>query len=342
MTTETTTITDNEGRCPSHPFVELSRLSPRTGEWKILMNSCPLCFMDGMSKAIGVLSKESNADRGEGHPLIFDGIAPAVVAKVRQKSLTLPSPPSPPPPPPTQRRSHIGSSRRGSRVRFQPDKDVIFTATTSMLKGKSVLRASPKYKVCEEMMQQQLDESVRVTTMSMDLPIDIDDEDSKSSFANTHDQKEHNRQKDLQHKEEKQLKDETNHTGLSLQLGQSARQPFLCFPCANEYDSIANSAANQEGIDDEPIIKSLLLQNIDDQRGGTDYGRRSYRQAQLVGRRPDPEEYPTDNISGGGSCAPSQNRRSQRNSLSQHRRSSSQQRRGRARLEGRRRATTCK
>jgi hypothetical protein len=35
---------------------------------------------------------------------------------------------------------------------------------------------SPKYKACDEMMQQQLDESERVTTMSMDLCIYIDDD----------------------------------------------------------------------------------------------------------------------------------------------------------------------
>jgi len=40
---------DDQGRCLSHPFVQLQRLSPRTGEWKALLDSCPLCTIDNKS-----------------------------------------------------------------------------------------------------------------------------------------------------------------------------------------------------------------------------------------------------------------------------------------------------
>lgn len=48
--------TDSEGRCIHHPFVQLQRLSHRTGEWKALLDSCPLCVMDDKSVASSVCS----------------------------------------------------------------------------------------------------------------------------------------------------------------------------------------------------------------------------------------------------------------------------------------------
>jgi hypothetical protein len=306
MTATTATIIDDEGRCASHPIVQLCRRSHRTGEWKMLMNSCPLCFVDGIKKQGSVIPKQCEQDKDEGEPLVFDGTAPAVEAKARQKSLPLPHRSPPPPPPPlARRRSHSTSSRRGSRVRFQPDKDVIFTPTTPMPTGKSVLRASPKYKVCEEMMQQQLDDSDRVTTMSMDLCIDIDDEESKSSVVRAH---EENRMTDLQDKEEKGVGNEKKYPGLKMQ------PPPSLFLCANENDDISSSTTKQDDPQDD-AFGGGMLDEVDDQDG-----RRSHYQVEHVGR-PDPEESPAE-------CRASrQNRRSQRSLSSQHQRSSSQQRR---------------
>lgn len=40
---------EEDGKCQIHPFVQLKRLSPRTGRWKDLLDSCPLCVMDDRS-----------------------------------------------------------------------------------------------------------------------------------------------------------------------------------------------------------------------------------------------------------------------------------------------------
>ena len=53
------------------------------------------------------------------------------------------------------------------------------SSSTSALTKRSALSRVPKYKVCHKKMQRQLDESEKVTTMSMDL--DIDNEDSDGS-----------------------------------------------------------------------------------------------------------------------------------------------------------------
>jgi hypothetical protein len=47
-------------------------------------------------------------------------------------------------------------------VRFQPDTDIQFTTTNAVTRAKSVLRASPRYKVCEELMQQQLEVIINI------------------------------------------------------------------------------------------------------------------------------------------------------------------------------------
>ena len=54
-------IIDSQGRCPSHPFVQLQRLSPRTNEWKALLDSCPLCVMDNKSTTSSVCSSVCSA-----------------------------------------------------------------------------------------------------------------------------------------------------------------------------------------------------------------------------------------------------------------------------------------
>ena len=54
--------TDNQGRCPTHPFVQLQRLSPRTNEWKALLDSCPICAMDtASSRSSSVCSSRASS-----------------------------------------------------------------------------------------------------------------------------------------------------------------------------------------------------------------------------------------------------------------------------------------
>jgi hypothetical protein len=319
-----TTNIDDEGRCPRHPTVQLSRLSPHMSEWKILMASCPLCLLDGISTAGVVLPLRCSEGKDEGNPPVFDRTAPSVAAKARQRGLLFPPPP-PPPPPPSQRRSR-SSERCGSRVRFQPDKDVIFTNAIAMTKAKSVLKASPKYKVCEEIMEQQLDESERVTTMSMDLCIDIDDDDSRINFNHIHNEKAHNGHKNKHDGEETQVEDEKNRE-LKVQL------PPLSRPYGNENANIATSTKTIDDIDHQVSYGSLLPQKVDDEKWGGGCGRRSKQQVQVVCHRLDPEEHSRGNISSSGSHASSHDWRSQRNPSSHHRRFSSQQQQGRGRQE---------
>eukprot|EP00581_Thalassiosira_minuscula_P000646 CAMPEP_0183737548 /NCGR_PEP_ID=MMETSP0737-20130205/52321_1 /TAXON_ID=385413 /ORGANISM="Thalassiosira miniscula, Strain CCMP1093" /LENGTH=112 /DNA_ID=CAMNT_0025971851 /DNA_START=81 /DNA_END=415 /DNA_ORIENTATION=+ len=32
-----------DGTCPHHPVIQLRRKQRRTGEWKVILNNCPLC-----------------------------------------------------------------------------------------------------------------------------------------------------------------------------------------------------------------------------------------------------------------------------------------------------------
>jgi len=317
----TTTIIDDEGRCPRHPIVQLSRLLPHTSEWKTVMSSCPLCLMDGISAAGGVLSRQCSEGKDEGNPPVFNGTAPSVAAKAHQRSLPFP----PPPPPPPQRRWR-SNERSSSRVRFQPDKEEVYTNMTAMNNPKSVLRASPKYKVCDEMMQQQLDESERVTTMSMDLCIYIDDDGSRNSFNHIHNEETHTGEKDKHDVEENQVEVENNRE-LKLQL------PPPSLPQGNENANLATSTRTKDIIERKASYESLQPQKVDDEKWGGGCGRSSNQQVQVVRHRPDPEECPLDVISGSGSHTSSQDWRSQQNSSSQYRRSSSQQQRGRGRQE---------
>jgi hypothetical protein len=40
---------NNEGQCLCHPFVQLLHQSSRMGDWKALLDGCPLCVMDRKS-----------------------------------------------------------------------------------------------------------------------------------------------------------------------------------------------------------------------------------------------------------------------------------------------------
>ena len=98
------------------------------------------------------------------------------------------STPSTPPHLPRQRSR---SNSCNGRVRFKSENNGFqLTTPPVQTRSKSVLR-TPKYKVCEELMKQQLDESKKVTTMSMDISLnsvhcddDAEEEEIRSSKVN--------------------------------------------------------------------------------------------------------------------------------------------------------------
>ena len=215
---------DNEGRCISHPFVQLQRLSIVTGKWKTLLDCCPLCAMDSKSSSSSSTRSECSSVCSSSIVIVGDEIkdgknvtttsvrieeekeehcASSVVSTTSSRQQSF---------------NRVGASSSSCRVRFQPHKDVQFTIATSTLSddlfhlqqqqqhqqqqhrhhhrsnlqrstsssslpahfvssgssvcssmSKSALKAQPRYKVCEKRMQQQLDDSEKVTTMSMDL-----------------------------------------------------------------------------------------------------------------------------------------------------------------------------
>ena len=303
--TMTTATIDHEGRCPCHPFVQLSRISPRTGKWKALLDSCPLCVMDSKST-----SQRCNEEKDEGEQFVASVSNTTATTGARQRGRN----PMPPPPP---RRSRSSSSC-GSRVRFQPDKDVQFTTTNSVTRAKSVLRSSPRYKVCEELMQQQLDESVKVPTMSMDMSMDFshDEEGSRSSFNHSHNEEKHDEQKDQHEKDKEQQKVEDVKEDEDLLPALSP--PSL--PHINEDDIKETSTRSQDDKKIECTDGSQRRQEWDDGSKSGSRGRRSYQQVKAVLHRPDPEEFLRDDISGCGSQKSNQDyRMQQRSSPSQHR-----------------------
>ena len=44
---------DEQGRCPSHPFVQLRRYSEKTGRWRVLLDGCPMCAIEASARAGG-------------------------------------------------------------------------------------------------------------------------------------------------------------------------------------------------------------------------------------------------------------------------------------------------
>ena len=282
-------------------------------------------------------------EEGDENPFVHTAAAPEARIrgrKPRQLSSSLPP-----------RRSRSSSS--GSRVRFHPDqdvqfstavnvsivkceesdKDVQFTTTNSVNRGKPALRASPRYKVCEELMQQQLDESVKVPTMSMDISMDFsthDDEDIMSSFNHSHNEEKHVEQKD-QHEEDKEqqkVEDVKEDEDLLPLLTPSSS------PHRSEDDSKETSTRrSQDDKEIESTDRSQRRQEWDDGNKSGSRGRRSYQQVKAVADRPDPEESPIDHISGCGNQTSNQDYQIKQRSSSQLQRSSSQRQRGQREVE---------
>jgi hypothetical protein len=267
-------------------------------------------------------------EEGDENPFVHTAAAPEARIrgrKPRQLSSSLPP-----------RRSRSSSS--GSRVRFHPDqdvqfstavnvsivkceesdKDVQFTTTNSVNRGKPALRASPRYKVCEELMQQQLDESVKVPTMSMDMSMDFshDEEGSRSSFNHSHNEEKHDEQKD-QHEEDKEQQ-KVEDVKEDEDLLPALSPPSL--PHINEDDIKETSTRSQDDKKIECTDGSQRRQEWDDGSKSGSRGRRSYQQVKAVLHRPDPEKFLRDDISGCGSQKSNQDyRMQQRSSPSQHR-----------------------
>jgi hypothetical protein len=118
--------------------------------------------------------------------------------------------------------------------------------------------------------------------------------------------------------EENQVQVEKNRE-LKLQL------PPPTLPQRIENANIGTSTRTKDVIDRKASYESLPPQNVDDEKWGGGCGRSSNQQVQVIRHRPDPEEFPIGKISSSGSHISSQDWRSQRNSLSQYRRSLSQQ-----------------
>ena len=57
---------DPSGRCHSHPYVQLQRLSHRTGHWVVLLDSCPICTVEDAS-SISSLYLLGDGDNGIGN-----------------------------------------------------------------------------------------------------------------------------------------------------------------------------------------------------------------------------------------------------------------------------------
>ena len=223
---------DALGRCAVHPFVQIRRKSTRTGQWKELLESCPLCAMDGRSSASvsggssvcsassrGAASTGGMADRsdrsGYGSSsseendgldgsrrsrVSFHGEAEDEADDIRDSVAGGLS---------SLRRSLGGgvkdTSGSLSGLAGLPDAGgrggggVVDLSSRSDDRGgggggcggsvvssgaRSALKR-PKYKVCKDLMRQQLDDSNRVPKMSEDLDIDVesDDEDGPDKDA---------------------------------------------------------------------------------------------------------------------------------------------------------------
>ena len=174
---------DHQGRCSQHPFVQLKRRS-RQGEWKALLDSCPLCAIDvGNDGDCSPGSISNSICEKEVRPLVLiptgNGL-PRRMSKVKFASaeddsietntyLVTPLPKFPLPP-----FSCDGSEHGSSQS--------VASNAGSIVSTRSALK-QPKYKVCEKKMQQQLSETENVTTMSMDLDIEEDSDDENEELS---------------------------------------------------------------------------------------------------------------------------------------------------------------
>lgn len=147
---------DDQGRCAKHNFVQVKRLS-RTGDWKSLLEACPLCAMDtkGGDKALVPTSSSSDEERKAFRVSFAQETHGLEVRKDYQFRL----------PAGSSYLQPVDSSERSI---------VSVSSAQSSNSARPALK-TPKYKACP--IKQQEHRNLEVTTMSMDLDIHDDSED---------------------------------------------------------------------------------------------------------------------------------------------------------------------
>jgi hypothetical protein len=295
---------DDEGRCPSHAFVQISRRSSRTGEWKTLLDNCPLCVIDSNFTTGSQRRREEESE----NRLVDAATAPVTRLRGHGKM----------PPPPSRRSSSTSSG--GSRVRFHSDKDEEFTSTTA---PKSVLRA-PKYKVCEELMRQQSEDTAKLSTMSDDIDIrlttdsdtstmefstlgDDDDDDGRSGIIKSQNEEKSDDQTDRHVEKDGQCADiEGGDDELVLPLHRLAISPSLPKSLQKDSDVASRNMQDKE-------------ERVDGNKSAH-RSRRSHQKGQADRHPSDRKESLGDEASSSGGQTSNQVHRLQKNSSSQSKR----------------------
>lgn len=170
---------DSQGRCLNHPFVQISRRS-RQGDWKVLLDSCPLCAIDReCTEECNVDDNNAKTEKCSPAELEANGYvkprsrsvpkvkfaADNVSQEMNPYVISLPT--SQPYP---LNFSDSSIKNHGNSVSFASNSGSI--PRCSALK-------QPKYKVCQAKMKQNLEAVENVTTMSMDLDMDEEDDNDK-------------------------------------------------------------------------------------------------------------------------------------------------------------------
>lgn len=173
---------DNQGRCSKHPFVQIKRRS-RQGEWKALLDSCPLCAIDrGNVEDCNSSSNNSVSEKEERSAMALIPVDDGSISPRRTSKVKFASDAECP-----ENNRHVVSSlpatslppfHSGSLISEHGCGQSVASNTGSIASTRSALKQS-KYKVCQKKMQQQLNETEHVTTMSMDLDIDEDSDDDE-------------------------------------------------------------------------------------------------------------------------------------------------------------------
>jgi len=147
---------EDEGRCAKHNFVQVKRLS-RTGDWKSLLEACPLCAMDtkGGDTALVPATPSSSEEEKKAFRVSFaEETRGLEVRKDYQFRL-----------PESSSYQTVHSSERSI---------VSVSSAQSSNSARPALK-TPKYKACP--IKQEEHRNLEVTTMSMDLDIHDDSED---------------------------------------------------------------------------------------------------------------------------------------------------------------------
>lgn len=148
---------DSQGRCAKHDFVQVKRLS-RTGEWKSLLEACPLCAMDTPG------AKNESSEVAVATPASSNEVKRSFRVSFSQETAGLE----------VRKDYQFRPSSSSLQCIDSSDRSIVSVGSIQSV-TRSALK-SPKYKVCPKKMNEQ--RNLEVTTMSMDLDIEeSDDED---------------------------------------------------------------------------------------------------------------------------------------------------------------------